>query len=233
MKFTCNASIVGFIVAGRNFYRSPYSRIQIWRNNHAQNYYQVHNISMNLDNGNPVCMASWTVQQLGIFLSWCILLGNIQFSVQPGDIIGLELPATTSDHGIYFTRGGPITYVFDGQLNSISTINLSNNRSYSEFQQLPQIIFNLTAGENCYTHTLNFNYYNVHVIYSIASANFQILVLLLLIFHRSLPNWISTSSRPRYSRKWTRRKENNHKAVPRYEIWMFWDYCGSNSRYIG
>ena len=155
MNFTCNASIVGFIVAGQNFDRSPYSKIQIWRNNHAQNtgFFQVHNIPMNLANGNPVCRASWTVQQLGILLSWCILHSNIQFSVQPGDIIGLELPATSDDE-IFFTRGGPITHVFDGQLNSISTVNLSNNRSYSEFQQLPQIIFNLTAGEDTQYHNM-------------------------------------------------------------------------------
>ena len=152
MNFTCNASIVGFIVAGQNFYRSPYSTLQIWRNDHAQNtgYFNVHNISMNLANGNPVCRASWAV--LGV-LSWCILHSNMQFSVQPGDIIGLELPATTSDREIFFTRGGPVTYVLDGQLNSTSTVNLSNNRSYSEsVQQLPQIIFNLTAGEN--THII-------------------------------------------------------------------------------
>ena len=155
MNFTCNASIVGFIVAGLNFHRSPYSTIQIWRNNHAQNsYFNVHNISMNLANGNPICRASWTVQQQGILLSWCILHSNIQFSVQPGDIIGLELPATRSDREIFFTRGGPVTYTFEGQLNSTSTVNLSNNRSYSEFQQLPQIIFNLTAGENTVIHIL-------------------------------------------------------------------------------
>ena len=161
MNFTCNASIVGFIVAGQNFYRSPYSTIQIWRNNHAQNtgYFQVHNISMNLANGNPVCRASWTV--LGV-LSWCILHSNMQFSVQPGDIIGVELPVTTRDNEIFFTRGGPVTYVFDGQLNSTSTVNLSNNRSYSEFQQLPQIIFNLTAGEN--THILLCNNSSIIII---------------------------------------------------------------------
>ena len=155
MNFTCNASIVGFIVAGLNFYRSPYSTLQIWRNNHVQNtgYFNVHNISMNLANGNPVCRASWTVQQRGILLSWCILHSNIQFLVQPGDIIGLELPAT-GDYEIFFTRGGPVTYVFDDQLNSTSTVNLSNNRSYSEFQQLPQIIFNLTAGENTHDYTI-------------------------------------------------------------------------------
>ena len=157
MNFTCNASIVGFFVAGQNFYRSPYSRIQIWRNNHAQNtgYFQVHNISMNLANGDPVCRASWTVMRV---LSWCILHRNMQFLVQPGDIIGLELPATR-DIEIFFTRGGPVTYVFDGRLNSTSTINLSNNRSYPEsVQQLPQIIFNLTAGENTHILLLCNNY---------------------------------------------------------------------------
>ena len=30
MNFMCNVMIVGFTVAGQNFYRQPYSKIQIW-----------------------------------------------------------------------------------------------------------------------------------------------------------------------------------------------------------
>lgn len=145
LNFTCNASIVGFIVTGGNFYRSPYSKLQIWRNDHSKNsvYSQVRSgISVNLVNGGPVCVASWVVGAL----SWCILDDDLFISIQPGDILGLELPRSNSEVEIFFTRRGPINFVFERQLGLSSTANLLSNRSFSEVQQLPQIIFNLTAG---------------------------------------------------------------------------------------
>ena len=63
--------------------------------------------------------------------------------MQPGDFIGLKLPNTDRESEIYFTGGGPINYVFQGELNS--TIELND----SDFiQQRPQIAFNLTSGIN-------------------------------------------------------------------------------------
>ena len=75
---------------------------------------------------------------------WCILNDNLQVSVQPGDILGIELPRT-SNIEILFTNGGPVNYVFNGRPGS--TVNLSNNESFSKVQQLPQIVFNLTSGK--------------------------------------------------------------------------------------
>ena len=75
---------------------------------------------------------------------WCILYNTYRISVQPGDILGIELPSTRNTE-ILFTNGGPVNYVFDGQPGS--TVNLSNNESFSKAQQLPQIVFSLTSGK--------------------------------------------------------------------------------------
>ena len=143
MNFTCNASIVGFAVAGRNLSDDPHSRVQIWRKNSSRSsYYQVGNFNVALHGG--VCVASGPI--VGDTF-WCILRDNFQVAVEPGDILGLELPATDSDE-ILFTRGGPMNYIFKHRYpNQLDTnINLSHNRS-STAQQLPQIIFNFTSGK--------------------------------------------------------------------------------------
>ena len=144
MNFTCNVTIVGFTVAGGNVFREPYSKIQIWRRNHST-YYQVeHNIFVNATSGGPVCAASRSMGS-GTF-TWCILQDNFRISVQTGDILGLELPDTEDDIEIYFTRGGPLNYVFSGRLGSTIN-NLSYNESFEKVEQLPQIMFSLTSGE--------------------------------------------------------------------------------------
>ena len=145
MNFTCNATIVGFIVAGRNLNNGPHSQVQIWRKNSSQNstvYYKVESFSVDTaGSGSTVCMAERVI--VGN-TRWCILRDNFQVSVQPGDVFGLELPRTNNDE-IFFTSGGPVNYIFGRQLNS--DVNLSHNGSYSNAQQLPQIVFNLTSGK--------------------------------------------------------------------------------------
>ena len=142
MNFTCNATIVGFIVAGRNLdiYSWPYSRVQIWHRNSSQNssvYYQVR-FGFFVTFG--VCVAARAIVNDTF---WCILRDRLQVSVRPGDILGLELP---NNDEIFFTSGGPVNYIFGHRPNS--NVNLSNNGTYSNAQQLPQIVFNLTSGDS-------------------------------------------------------------------------------------
>ena len=143
MNFTCNATIVGFIVAGSDLNSGPHSQVQIWRKNNSAVYYQVGNFSVDTAGGNTVCMAERAI--VGN-TRWCTLRNNLLVSVQPGDIFGLELPSTNDDE-IFFTSGGPVNYVFGCRLNS--NANLSNNGSYTIAQQLPQIVLNLTSGKAC------------------------------------------------------------------------------------
>jgi hypothetical protein len=73
----------------------------------------------------------------------CILNKEYQVSVEPGDILGLEIPPTEDDDfDIFFTMGGPTNYIFNTRLNS--TIDLSENSE--TVAQLPQISFGLTSG---------------------------------------------------------------------------------------
>ena len=140
MNFIYPATIVGFIVAGRNLIREPHSKIQIWRQNSSQPgvYYRVEpDIILNRD---MVCASSFQVVD-NVLL--CILKHKYRVSVQPGDFLGLELPQTSDDREINFISGGPINYVFQGELNS--TIDL-NDPGCTTVQQRPQIIFNLTSG---------------------------------------------------------------------------------------
>ena len=139
MNFTCNATIVGFIVAGSALNSLPHSQVQIWRQNSSHIYNQVESFSVNT--AGSVCEGERTITGNTL---WCILRNNLQVSVQPGDIFGLELPST-NDGEIFFTSGGPVNYVFECQLDS--NVNLSNT-DYMADQQ-PQIAFNLTSGKLC------------------------------------------------------------------------------------
>ena len=140
MNFTYNATIAGFIVAGTNFRNS---KIQIWRQNYSQPcVYYVYKAQPDIIvNGASGC-ASWVTIAMGI--QFCILK-SMAVSVQPGDFLGLEIPRTDENSGIYFTSGGPENYVFTGALNS--SVELTNNSSSGVVQRRrPQIAFNLTSG---------------------------------------------------------------------------------------
>ena len=140
MNFTCSTSIVGFTVAGRNLNHEPHSHVQIWRKSSFAVYYPVGNFFIH----GGVCVAAGIIVG-GTF--WCILHNNFSVPVQPGDILGLELPATDSDEILFSTSGGPMNYIFRHPSHLDSIINLSHNRS-STAKQLPQIMFDLTSGIN-------------------------------------------------------------------------------------
>ena len=141
MNFTCTASVVGFIVSGRNLSDGPPSRVQIWRkiSQSSGSYYQVGSASIII---HDVCAAN---QRIVGDTYLCILYKNFRVLVQPGDILGLELPATDSDE-ILFTNRGPTNYIFRHPDRLDSNTILSLNESSATAQQLPQIIFNLTTG---------------------------------------------------------------------------------------
>ena len=141
MKFTYNATIAGFIVAGTNLMKEPHSKIQIWRQNYSQpgTYYKAQ--SDIIVNGTSGCV-SWVTIAVGI--DFCILK-SMAVSVQPDDFLGLEIPRTD---GIYFTSGGPENYRFRSRGALSSSVELTNNSNYrvTVVQQRPQIAFSLTSG---------------------------------------------------------------------------------------
>ena len=140
MNFTCNATIAGFVVAGTRLNSAPHSQLQIWRKDSSQNsvYYKTGSISVNT--AGSVC-AAWKIVNITY---WCTLFEVSRLSVQPGDILGLQLPRNFE---ILFTNGGPINFIHERVYQLNSTVTLSHNESDSITQQLPQIILNFTSGK--------------------------------------------------------------------------------------
>ena len=127
-------------MAGRRLDTWPHSKIQIWRkNNDSQNSYVYYWM------GNVPVQNYYVCKDIVGDTFWCILQDNFRVSVQPGDILGLELPATHNGE-ILFTSGGPTNYIFKHPNQLDPNTNLFLNGS-SVAQQLPQIIFNLTSGK--------------------------------------------------------------------------------------
>ena len=133
----------------RNGQQDP--KIQVWRENETQSdvYYKP-GLDIMFENSSSVC-TSFNEEPAGVF--HCILSEVAYVSVQPGDILGLELPPTDdADFETYFTSEGPMSYVFQQQLNS--TVNLSE--AHSVTNDLPQINLLVVLGilpPTSHTHT--------------------------------------------------------------------------------
>lgn len=122
--------------AGR---QSP--KIKIWRESKTESgiYYR-HGPDIPVVGDSSVCIR----HHLGGGLFWCTLNETWQVSVQPGDILGLELPPENDDDfDIYFKSGGPQNYVFEGQRDCSVDISEAVNQS----NDLPQINFVVMLGK--------------------------------------------------------------------------------------
>ena len=140
MKFNCNATIFGFIVAGQMLKTLPHAKIQIWRKFSDNEYKIAPDSEINL-NPSTLCVHTCNVIPRA---AWCVLDKSRRVRVQPGDILGLELPKTDNASEILFLDTGPVNYVYSGRLKS--SVTLSNETMFTKVKQLPQIVFNLTSG---------------------------------------------------------------------------------------
>ena len=134
LNFTCDGIITQFTIGGLvipDGTQDP--KIQIWREcpNQSGVYFKpVPDIPADVS----VCMGG--VKPLAVGLYECTLNGAFRVQVQAGDILGLELPPTDDqDFEVYFTSGGPINYVFQGQI--VSAAELANRDG--EVEEQPQI----------------------------------------------------------------------------------------------
>ena len=146
MNFTCNVTIFGFMVAGLRLYQPPHAKIEIWRKISDYEYEIVSEINVDTDastqNEERVCVHTRPAISNVV---WCVFNDASHVTVQPGDILGLELPKARNSE-VYFTDGGPTNYVFSGRVNSTISLLNDNDREMSKVQQLPQIVLNLTSG---------------------------------------------------------------------------------------
>jgi hypothetical protein len=143
LKFGCSGKIVRFMVdvVHRNGQQSP--KIQIWRPNDTQlqNIYYKTGQEVPIVDSIDVCLRSLRSND-GVFR--CTLNDAYQVSVQPGDILGLELPSEIDDNfDIVFTEHGPENYMFEGSLTSPA--NLSEHSTVTNY--MPQINFTVMLGK--------------------------------------------------------------------------------------
>ena len=141
LRFGCSGNIVRFAVAAvnRNGQQSP--RIQVWRPNDTEPdiYYKSEPDISIFQSSSILCLRSRLSG--GIFR--CTLNEDFQVSVQPGDILGLELPQEIDDDfGIYFTEQGPENYIFEERLTSMVNISEANQVT----SHTPQINFTVILG---------------------------------------------------------------------------------------
>ena len=112
MNFSCNATIVSWTITGSlRQTRFLVPKIQIWRENGSlSDVYHKVNPAIVMNRG--ACFAGQLTRLFTqVFL--CILNDTARVSVQPGDIVGLELPPTNdSNFDIHFTNEGPVNYIF-------------------------------------------------------------------------------------------------------------------------
>ena len=145
MNFTCNGILSGFTFAGinrRKAHQDPI--IQIWRENVSEPsvYYKIGTeIAVNTSDSGACADG---LPRIAYRTYFCVLIKHFQVLIQPGDILGLELPpADDDDFDVLITRGvGPTNFIFYQRLNSTAELTERD----LEVRQLPQISFSLTSG---------------------------------------------------------------------------------------
>ena len=138
MNFTCHGTIVGWTVTGERVQcKTQYPEFQIWRADPSQGsdyYYKPgQDIPVNPD-GSACEIVTKTCGQI----FQCTLRADYQVSVQPGDVLGVELPpSNSSGFYLYFISipGTQNHYIYREQLQS--SVNISSRLIQQLDDQLP------------------------------------------------------------------------------------------------
>ena len=140
MNFTCNGVIVGYTAAMREQNKAQDPIVQIWRQNVSHYYKTSDDIAID----KASCVGGLTEVSSEVFQ--CNLM-TTRTHVQPGDILGLELPPQNKDDiilGFARVSSGPTNYVFTGRGLSSPAV-LSNHNSVN--WELPQITLEIESGK--------------------------------------------------------------------------------------
>lgn len=133
LKFTCEGTITQFVVGGTLQPGSQDPMIQVWRESTTMCGTFVKPVP-DIPINSSVCDGGASTISEGKYR--CTLKEAFRVPVQPGDILGLEIPPTSEDDfELHFTSGGPTNYVFQ---NQPSTSTPLSSRSTEDKQQ-PQI----------------------------------------------------------------------------------------------
>ena len=158
MNFTCNGTIVGFTVAGRQQrgpWRSMNPIIQIWRPGNSSNIY-------NKTSSDKFAIADLCTETSIKFQRsnandqiWKCNLSTTNLLVQAGDILGLLLPPRRNASfqlSIARVSRGPINYVFEDPERQLLVVDLCDVTRMSLNQDLPQIAVQVESGMHVCMH---------------------------------------------------------------------------------
>ena len=155
MNFTCHGTIVGWTVTGEKVQgKTQYPELQVWRADLSQgsDYYYKPGADISVNPEGPVSPCEIVTQTCRQIFQ-CRLRADSQVSVQPGDILGVELPQTpNSSFHLYFISipGTQDHYIYQQQLPS------SVHTSSPDVRQLDDqllISLEIESGEyNCFSN---------------------------------------------------------------------------------
>ena len=123
MNFTCNGTIVGWTVTGKKVQgETQYPELQVWRADPSQgsDYYYKPGADIPVNPEGPASPCEIVTQTCGQIFQ-CRLREASQVSVQPGDILGVELPEVTNSGFYLYFISIPDTqdhYIYREQLSS-------------------------------------------------------------------------------------------------------------------
>lgn len=138
-EFNCCGTITGWRMAGRAGPGTQFPVLQIWRkNNNTCGEYSRTGQSVIMENSVPS-------QQVDCDVIEHTLNERDRISVQPGDVIGVELPPLFDQaFQVLFEPGGELNYVYKQQLPD--TVELQGPTLSSAFREQPLIDLRVTPG---------------------------------------------------------------------------------------
>ena len=148
MTLTCNGTLVGVRVSGEPNSGSEVPRVLIWRKNTSAGgeiYYKVEpEIVLNI----LTCCGEAVRETSDNMYEIRLPVESQQVSVQPGDLLGLQLPPRNdSNFDLYFTTGGPVNFNFVGRIGSSIDLSTDDVRWTRNVTQLPQISIMIVLGK--------------------------------------------------------------------------------------
>ena len=132
MNFTCSGTVEKVMVAGKIREGPNPMQLQIWRpENTTEQYRRVNNISLSPS----ICMPLTGILHDAILVYGCKL--NMQVLVEPGDILGIELPRRR-DAGfeLYSITESQLTSYIFKRRQSTTTLDLSKRAEETTSQPL-------------------------------------------------------------------------------------------------
>ena len=143
MKFTCNANITRVRVGGVMRSGNQRMKLRIWKQHSlTPRIYRKSEDIIDLAPDNACILCNYNNRRYT-----CLLMGENQISVEPGDILGIELPPREdADFVLHsFPAPGLMNYIFEGT-NLSSTVWL-RNRSRVIKMPRPLVMLRISTGQ--------------------------------------------------------------------------------------